>query len=109
MTDPPDPYEVMLFLRDWLGPGVGASALYLVWRASRGFTEMKKDHDALEGDHDETKKKVLALEERVAAAREAIAGLATKDDLDRLGERMLAQIATNFGHMLSILGAKKEP
>ena len=107
-AEPPStPYEVLLFLRDWLGPGVGGAALLFVWRISGRWTEVRKDHDALKDDHDETKKKVSELETKMNLTREALSGLATKDDLVALGDRMLSQITTSFGHMLSLLGIKK--
>jgi hypothetical protein len=105
---PPTPYDLLLLARDWLGPGVGGAALLFVWRIAGRWTEVRKDHDALKDDHDETKKKVSELETKMNLTREALSGLATKDDLVALGDRMLSQITSSFGHMVALLTGKKD-
>lgn len=101
-------YDVLLFVRDWFGPSVGGGALLLVWRLSKGWADMQKDHEALKDEHAETKKKVSTVEERVNGAHVQIAKLATRDDLDRLADRMQLQLQTNFGQLLTLLGVKKD-
>src|SRR5271166_969014 len=60
---PTTAYDVLMFVRDWFGPSVGAGALLFTWRVSKGWTEMQKDHTALKEDHDDTKRRVSAQEE----------------------------------------------
>jgi hypothetical protein len=98
--------DVWSLTREVFGPGVGLVALALLWRAAKGWSDMRKDHDALKDDHEEIKKKVHTIDGQVQSARERIAGLATRDDLDRLGERVQSQIQTYFGQIIHLL--KKE-
>src|SRR5271165_3758927 len=101
-------YDVLMFVRDWFGPSVGAGALIFTWRVSKGWAEMQKDHTALKEDHDDTKRRISLQEERLTGAHVQIAKLATRDDLDRLADRMQLQLQTNFGQLLTLLGVKKD-
>jgi hypothetical protein len=102
--------DVWTLTREVFGPGVGLLAIGAVWRSAAGWKSMQKDQDALREDHVETKRKLSVLEEKINAARETIAGLATKDDLERLGERMQSQIQMIFSQLLTLLGfTRKDP
>ena len=101
-------YDVLMFVRDWLGPSVGAGALIFTWRVSKGWAEMQKDHTALKEDHDDSKKKIASIDDRLTGAHVQIARLATRDDLDRVADQMRQQLQTNFGQLLTLLGVKKD-
>ena len=61
-ANPTTAYDVLMFIRDWFGPTVGGGALLLVWRLSKGWTEMQGDHSALKAD-DEFDKEHTKLNE----------------------------------------------
>jgi glucose-6-phosphate isomerase len=106
MADPAAAFDWYEVLKQWSNPaaiiGIGA----VVWRVARGKVAAGLEHLQLRHDHDELKTSHEKLAEKVTAVREAIATLATKDDLMKLGDRVADRVDANFGHLVNLL--KKE-